>query len=87
MLMASRNWARESTQRSMRGMLAIWLGFADSRINRYLEDCFLNDPSKVMFIVDLVRPATEFLNRVNVHFVGGGVSGMNNDVILQKMVI
>lgn len=70
-----------------RALVVIGYGFADSRINQYLKESFLDDLSKVMFIVDVVRPATEFLDRANVRFIEGGVSGMNINMILQNVVI
>ena len=65
-------------------LVVIGYGFGDIRINRYLEECFLYDSSKEMFIVDLVRPSTPLLGRSNVHFIEGGVSGMDYELIAKR---
>jgi len=68
-------------------LVVIGYGFRDTRINQYLEESFVNDPSKQMFIVDVVQPITPFLDRPNVHFVEGGVSDMNYKFIVEQSTV
>jgi hypothetical protein len=69
-----------------KNLIVIGYGFADSRINEYLENYFLADSSKVMFIVDIRKPDIEFINNSNVHYIGGGVTDMDYKKIVKNMV-
>jgi hypothetical protein len=62
-------------------LIVIGYGFADSRINSYLQKDFLADSEKQMFVVDITRPKDSYPDRANVHFIEGGVSEMNIDLI------
>ncbi len=62
-------------------LIVIGYGFADSRINSYLQKDFLSDSEKQMFVVDITRPKNSYPDRANVHFIEGGVSEMNIDLI------
>jgi hypothetical protein len=62
-------------------LIVIGYGFADSRINSYLQKDFLSDSEKQMFVVDVVHPKDGYPDRANVHFIEGGVSEMNIDLI------
>ena len=42
-------------------------------------------PPKTLFVVDVIKPATDLLMRDNVFFVGGGVSEMDTRFILSHM--
>ncbi|MBW2324246.1 MAG: SIR2 family protein [Deltaproteobacteria bacterium] len=66
-------------------LITIGYGFSDPRINQFIQDGFLTDDSKTLFVVDVRKPDTPFLTRNNVFFVGGGVSGMNTKLILENM--
>jgi hypothetical protein len=62
-------------------LIVIGYGFADSRINSYLQKDFLSDSEKQMFVVDVVHLKDGYPDRANVHFIEGGVSEMNIDLI------
>ena len=66
-------------------LIAIGYGFSDTRINQFIEDSFLTDDSKTLFVVDVRKPDTPFLTRNNVFFVSRGVSEMNIKSILDHM--
>ena len=66
-------------------LITIGYGFSDQRINKFIQDDFLTDDSKTLFIVDVKKPDTLFLKRNKVFFIGGGVSGMNTEFILDHM--
>lgn len=66
-------------------LIAIGYGFSDPRINQFLQGSFLTDDSKTLFVVDIRKPATDFLMRDNVFFVDGGVSEMDTGFILSHM--
>ena len=64
-------------------LIVIGYGFGDSRINEYIDN-FFGAASKKMFIVDINPPDTQYLQRDDVHYIGGGVSGMDIQAILSK---
>lgn len=66
-------------------LITIGYGFSDPRINKFIQDDFLTDDSKTLFIIDVRKPDTLFLTRNNVFFVDGGVSEMNMEFILDHM--
>ncbi|MCI0330016.1 MAG: SIR2 family protein [candidate division Zixibacteria bacterium] len=68
-----------------KSLIVIGYGFGDLRINNYIEENFLTDSDKVMFVVDIERPENAYLDRPNVHFIEGGVSGMNTKTILERI--
>lgn len=65
-------------------LIVIGYGFGDVKINEFIDE-FSSDDQKVMFIVGIDEPQTDLLQHTNVHFVDGGVSGMNKDFILNNM--
>lgn len=64
-------------------LIVIGYGFGDSRINEYIDN-FLKLKNKIMFIVDIKEPNMQYLQRRGVHFVDGGVSGMDMQYILKN---
>lgn len=66
-------------------LIVIGYSFGDTRINQYLERFFLCEPQKLIFVVDVNQPKTDFFEKPNVHFVAGGVSGMDIRYILNKI--
>jgi hypothetical protein len=71
--------------KSSNTLIVIGYGFCDSRINQYLEDYFITDKSKAMFVVDIKAPSTDLHKRNNVHLVNDGVTKMNIGFILDHM--
>jgi len=66
-------------------LIVIGYSFNDSKINQYLEQHFLCDRQKIMFVVDVIQPQTHFIENTNVLFVANGVSGMDINYILDKI--
>jgi len=71
--------------RSSKALITIGYGFNDLGINQFIQDNFLTDDSKTLFIVDVRKPDTPFFTCNNVFFVGGGVSEMDTKFILGQM--
>ena len=46
-----------------------------------MQKDFLSDSEKQMFVIDIVHPKDSYADRTNVHFIEGGVSEMNIDLI------
>jgi hypothetical protein len=67
-------------------LIVIGYGFRDERINQYLEKLFLDNPRKSMIVVDVVLPKNPLMNRENVHFINGGVSGMDIRQVLARII-
>ena len=67
-------------------LITIGYGFNDPRINEFIQDDFLSDDSKTLFVVDIRKPDTFFLKRNKTFFVGGGVSEMNTKFIFDHMI-
>ena len=63
-------------------LIVVGYGFRDKRINDYIEQYFLNDPKKVLIVVDVVQPASTIFTKPNVRYFGGGVSNMALDKII-----
>jgi hypothetical protein len=63
-------------------------GFGDSRINEHIEDHFLTDDSKTLFMVDVKRlpEAEKLLGRNCSFYIDGGVSEMDMEFILSNMI-
>lgn len=70
-----------------KSLIVIGYGFRDLRINKYLEENFLADANKVMFVVDIERPERGYFDRPNVHFIEGGVSDMNIEFIRERIIL
>jgi hypothetical protein len=66
-------------------LITIGYGFGDPRINKFIHHDFLTDDSKTLVVVDVRKADTPLLTRNNVFFVGGGVSEMNIEFILDHM--
>lgn len=66
-------------------LITIGYSFRDQRINLYIQEAFLTQQDREMFIVDIREPETELLEKENVHFVGGGVEHMDTKFILGKV--
>jgi len=71
--------------RSSDALIIIGYGFRDDRINEYIEGLFCKNGNRPMFVVDEIKPCTDFLKRDNTHFLDGGVSGMNIKSIVGNM--
>ena len=66
-------------------LIVVGYGFADSRINSYIEECFLQDPRKALFIIDIKKPSIAYFERPNVYFLGTGVSIIDRTFILNNL--
>jgi hypothetical protein len=66
-------------------LIVVGYGFGDSRINTYLDQHYFRDLSKVMFIVDVTRQSTVYLNHPNTYFIEGGVTAINPEFVLDKI--
>lgn len=65
-------------------LIVIGYGFGDVKINEFI-DKFSSDDQKVIFIVGIEKPQTDLLQHTNVHFLDGGVSGMDKEYILSNI--
>jgi hypothetical protein len=77
----------ENNLRSSNTLIVIGYGFGDSKINEYIEEHFLTDDSKTLFIVDVKPPAAaeKFLGRDSSFYLPGGVTEMDVEFILNDM--
>ncbi|MGI9174736.1 MAG: hypothetical protein ACR2GR_05415 [Rhodothermales bacterium] len=66
-------------------LVVIGYGFGDTKINEHIETSFFGNGRKQMFVVDVSKPDTHLLQRENVHYLGGGVTGMDTRRILQSL--
>ncbi|MDP2277361.1 MAG: hypothetical protein Q8K51_03970, partial [Nitrospirota bacterium] len=66
-------------------LIIIGYGFGDNVINDYIKDSFLTNHSKIVFIVDKKEPLKDLLKQQNVFYIAGGVVGMDNKFILNKI--
>ena len=66
-------------------LIVIGYGFGDSRISSYMEEHFLNDPGKVMFVIDIKKPSVHCCDRDNVHFLPGGISRIDRNFISKNL--
>jgi len=73
--------------RSSKALIIIGYGFNDIGINQFIQDSFLTDNSKTLFVIDVKKPDTPFLTHNNVLFVEGGVSKMNTERILSLVTL
>lgn len=67
--------------RDSRALIVIGYGFGDSRINDFVKK-FARQDEKVLAIIDISQPNTEILELANVHYIGGGVSSMDLDLLI-----
>lgn len=75
----------EKNLRSSENLIVIGYGFGDQRINQYIENVFLTQQHKQMFIADVREPETGSLRRENVYYVKGGVVDMDIEFILNRV--
>ncbi len=66
-------------------LIVIGYGFTDEKINEYIQNNFLTNESKTLFVVGNSQPSTDLLSRDNVFFMSGGVSGLDGNLIMSKM--
>jgi hypothetical protein len=75
----------EKNLRSSDYLIIIGFGFGDSVIENKVKDSFLTSNNKTIFIVDIKQPRTNLLKHPNVFYIPGGVVGMDNKFILNKI--
>ena len=78
----------ENNLRSSNTLVVIGYGFGDSKINDYIQDHFLTNDSKTLFVVgNKRRPpgAEKFFGRDRSFYLDRGVSEMDKEFILEKM--
>ena len=75
----------QNNLQSSNTLITIGYGFSDPRINQFIQNSFLTDDLKTLFVVDVREPDTPFLTRNNVFYMDGGVSEMNTKFILDHM--
>jgi hypothetical protein len=75
----------ENNLKSSKNLIIIGYGFADTIINHYIENVFLAEQHKKIFIVDIKEPSTELLKKENVYYIGGGVISMDTRSILNNL--
>ena len=68
-----------------RNLIVIGYGFKDSKINEYLKTFFLNDPQKLMLVIDVVKPQSEILEQNNVKFIAKNVIDLDIEEIRSKL--
>jgi len=76
----------ETNLNHSKALIVIGYGFGDPRINDYIEQQFLSDPHKPVFVVgNERRPVWEHFGSEHVHFLSGGISAMDIEFILKNI--
>jgi hypothetical protein len=64
-------------------LIIIGYGFGDEQINKYVQEYAFYEDKKI-FVIDIKKPDTDFLERKNSHFIDGGVIGMDIKQIIDN---
>ena len=66
-------------------LIIIGYGFRDDEINNYIN-AYLEDHSKNIFVVDIVKPNNTILEKDRVFFIDGGVVDMDYEYIIENVL-
>lgn len=67
------------------GLIILGYGFADRRINEFIEKYLKMGLNNKVVVVDIAKPQSLILSLPNVHYYGGGVTGMDTQKIKELL--
>lgn len=67
-----------------KNLIIIGYGFGDEEINNYIEK-FSNSSNKKIFVVDIIKPNSDLLDKENAIYIEGGVVNMDYNYILENL--